>query len=205
MNLTPSACASLKTIGLTKAKWYRAIQPHFLPTALHTKHTRRIRSRFSNGSTSKPSYRILYLAETHLVALFEVQALLGSPTIPGGVVPKPHGAWTILDVNISLTRIADLTDVTEQGKLATNAQELTGDWRGYHLRGPYTSVKHPSGIPAPTQELGEALLRQGLEGFLTLSAKLPENMILVLFPKNLQSSSTITFYDPASKKTYPLI
>jgi hypothetical protein len=85
--------------------WFRAIQPHFLTTALSTAHTSAIPSRFNIGSAASPQFEILYLAENHMVALFEVQALLGSPLSSGGIVPHPRRAWTILNVAVNLQYI----------------------------------------------------------------------------------------------------
>jgi hypothetical protein len=81
-----------------------------------------------------PAFPILYLAEDHLVALFEVGALLGSPYPGGNYVPNPRQSWVILNVQVTLEAVADLTDPAEQYRLGTTAQELTGDWRGYQLR-----------------------------------------------------------------------
>lgn len=164
MNL--AACATVSVTPLT-GTWYRAIQPHHLASALNTSHTKLIPSRFNEGSSASPQFEVLYLAENHLVALFEVQALLGSSHTPGGVVPHPRRAWTILNVSVNLQAVADLTDTVTQSMLATTAQELTGDWRGYQLRGPSASVKWPVG-PAPTQQLGSALhSTRNLERFIT--------------------------------------
>ena len=62
-----------------------ALQPQFWTTALTTYQTRVIPSRFNTGATATPQFELLYLSENHLAALFEVQALLGSPTQPGGL------------------------------------------------------------------------------------------------------------------------
>jgi len=140
-----------------------------------------------------------------MVALFEVQALLGSPATPGGIIPHPRTAWTILNVRVNLSYVADLTIVAQQGLFDTNAQELTGDWRGYGSRTPFTSVNQPLGFPAPTQKLGDALHSYpDVEGFITLSAKLPEKMSLVVFPDKLIAGSYIEFHNPADKKTYSI-
>lgn len=192
--MNPAASSTLPTGPLTGI-WYRAIQPHHMRTALSTAYSKTIPSRFNVGASASPQYEILYLAENHLVALFEVQALLGSPLSSGGIVPHPRRAWTILNVNVSLHHVVDLTDPASQVTLATSAQELTGDWRGYQLRGPGSPVPLPVG-PAPTQELGAALYAvPGLEGFRTLSAKLPDQMVLVIFPQKLHSGSKIQFID----------
>lgn len=84
MNL--SNCGTLRTTPQT-GTWFRAIQPQHQPTALQTSHSSRIPSRFNEGNNA---FEILYLAEDHLVALFEVQALLGSPFAPGTYVPNPY-------------------------------------------------------------------------------------------------------------------
>ena len=125
--------------------WFRAIQPHFLKTALATSHTRSVASRYNAGAVSSSPFDILYLAENHLVALFEVQALLGNPWISGGIVPHPRKAWTVLNVNVRLSSIVNLNDPRNQSLLSTSAQELTGDWRGYQLRNPSSSVSSPTG------------------------------------------------------------
>ena len=129
-----------------------------------------------------------------MVALFEVQALLGSPY--GTWVPNPYQAWIILNVDITLHDIADLTRVSQQHLIDTTIQELTGDWRGYQLRTPATSAIQPTGPPAPPQELGEALFFvPDLEGLLTASARVPTRMNLVVFPDKLHPHSSIEYKD----------
>jgi RES domain-containing protein len=176
--------------------WYRAIETGFLATALSTKHTKTTLSRFSGATPASPGYEILYFGENHLVTLLEVQALLGSPTALGSLFPSPHTSWTILNVAVSLQYVADLTDLSSQRRLEITAQELTGDWLGYHLRGPSTTVKGPAGL-APTQELGAALFTGSqAEGFKTLSAKAPYHEALVVFPEKLLPGSRISWFNP---------
>jgi hypothetical protein len=187
-----SAVGSLTTRPVV-GTWFRAIQPQFWRTSLHTSHSKAIPSRFNEGATARPQFEILYLAENHLVALFEVQALLGSPFPPSLMIPHPHLAWTIINVQVQLQRVADLTDVTQQALLRTTAQEITGDWRSYHLRGPSTTVTAPTGA-APTQQLGSALNGGSpTEGFLAISAKVPTSRTLILFPDKLQPGSHVEF------------
>jgi len=201
--MNTAACSALPTQA-ESGTWYRAIQPHFLPVALGTSHTKSIPSRFNVGATASPLFEILYLAENHMVALFEVQALLGSPLAAGGIVPHPRRAWAIINVNVNLRSIVDLTNVASQSMLATSAQELTGDWRGYGLRSSYSSVPAPTGT-APTQELGAALYAvPDVEGFRTLSAKLPDQMILIIFPQKLQPGSTAQYWDPTAGKVHSI-
>src|SRR2546426_10593522 len=120
MNL--AACGGLST-SPEKRAWFRAIQPQHWPTALGTAQTSRVPSRYSPATNVQPAFEVLYLSEDHQVALFEVGALLGSP-LPGELyVPNPHQAWIILNVQVTLQAVADLTKVVEQQALATTAQE----------------------------------------------------------------------------------
>ncbi len=183
--------------------WFRALQPQFLPTAISTTHTRALPSRFNAGQLAATPFEVLYLAENHLVALFEVQALLGTPS-PGGLVPHPRRAWTLINITVNLANVINLADPQTQRQLNASAQELTGDWRGYQLRGPQTSVIGPNGT-APTQDLGLALYQTpNLEGFITLSAKLPDQKVLVVFPQKLQSPKSIHFWDPTTGQSHHL-
>jgi RES domain-containing protein len=183
--------------------WYRAIPPRFITTALNVAHTKTVPGRFNDASPIAPSFPVLYLAENSVLALFEVQALFGSPRTPGGLVSHPKRSATILNVTVTLNNLTDLTNLREQLIFDTNAQELTGDWRGFKLRSTSTSVTVPTGT-APTQELGAALYAvPALEGFLTISAKLPDQMILVVFPDKLLPGSSITHTD-ALGNSYPL-
>lgn len=102
MNL--DGCSQLQRVPMTGI-WYRAIQPQHWPAqaprALYA-YTGVIPSRFSAGDDQ---YTILYFGENHLVALFEVRALLGSLTQP---VPQPRQTWVTLNVTIQLQSIVDL-------------------------------------------------------------------------------------------------
>lgn len=116
-------------------------------------------------------------------------------------MPHPHNTWTTLNVTVSLQHVADLTDLTSQALLDTTAQELTGDWLGYRLRGPGTTVKGPTGL-APTQDLGAALEAvPNLEGFKTLSAKAPYHQILAIFPKKLLPGNSVSWFNPLTGRT----
>ena len=102
--------------------WYRAIQPQFWQTSLATTQTKLLPSRFNEGNAARPQFEVLYLAETQMVSLFEVQALFGSPTQPGGVIANPRRPWTVINVQVQLQDVADLTQVSQQMLLATTAQ-----------------------------------------------------------------------------------
>ena len=186
MNL--GACASL-VVRPETGRWYRAVPLKHWKAALSTAHTSSIPSRFNEGQNQ---FEILYLAEDSMVAMFEAQALLGSPY--GAWVQGPRKNWLIVNIDVQLQNIADLTRVSQQSLLDTTAQELTGDWRGYQLRGPAAPVSQPAATPAPTQQLGEMMHAvPGLEAFVSISAMVPTHRILVVFPKKLEAGSELIF------------
>jgi RES domain-containing protein len=186
MNL--AACAVLPSVR-EAGTWYRAIEPRYLPSALAKVHTAKYTGRYHGGG-----FQILYLAENHDVALSEVEAIFGSPTKPGGVVPNPSKSWVVLNVVVNLQSIVDLTDPSAaHWALSTTVQELTGDWEGYARRGPHTRVKVPTGA-APTQELGRELFNRGsFEGFRAVSAKRPCNEVLAVFPQRMKPGSFVRY------------
>lgn len=180
--------------------WFRAIQPQFWSTLFQTSHTASVPSRFNLGSGQ---FEVFYLAENHLVALMEVGALVGSANL-GSLLPSPHRSWSILNVNVRLSRVVDLTRAGERRKLGTTVQELTGDWRGYAIR---HQIKQRPGVAlaAPTQRLGEALYQLGnVEGFLTFSAKQSFSRVLVVFPQRVIAPNRITFRDPVGGQTHTI-
>jgi RES domain len=182
--------------------WYRAIPSAYKKYALRTGHTKTFSSRF-NQAKNKRGFEILYLAENPTVARFESQARLGWPF--GVSVPNPFGSWVILRATINLAAVADLVDRREQLVIATTAQELTGDWRGNHLRAAPGALAQPPSVllptgAAPTQALGESLFRLKLcEGCISVSAKMPTHRILVDFPRKLQPGSSLEFFDDNDK------
>jgi RES domain-containing protein len=171
MNLAAVALLSVKPEGRT---WYRAASTSFLTSAIATAHTAVVPSRFYDPYRASPQFASLYLSDSPLVAMFEAQALFGSPTRSGGSVPASAGSWAILTVRVQLDSVVDLSEVSSQAILNVSAQELTGDWRGYRDRSTATNVSAPTGT-APTQALGEAIHRDPRrpEALLTISAKVP--------------------------------
>lgn len=202
MNL--SACRSLTTAPLT-GTWYRAIQCNYWNSLLATAHSTMIPGRFNAGNPARPGFEILYLAEDHQVALYEVRALLGSPWPGMDYVPNPSGAWVVINVRIRLGRVADLTRDSQRRLIATTVQELTGDWRGYQLREPHPRLKPPYWTRVPTQRLGHALHNvRGLEGFLTYSARVATHRNLMVFPGKLRPGSFIRFDNPITGQTHTI-
>jgi hypothetical protein len=186
--------------------WYRGINLKFVATALQFSHSSAITTRFHHAKQLPRHYPLLYLAESPDVALLEVNAVL-SPPGSNLTIPNPHSSWAVLNVNVALKTILDLTDEKVEQILRTNFQELTGDWQGYDLRAnPLVSVKR-SADAAPTQKLGLTLYRiPGLLGFLTLSAKAPARKNLVIFPNKIKTPADgkIEFTDPSTGKVHQI-
>jgi RES domain-containing protein len=199
MNL--AACPALMRSPLV-GTWYRAIQLKFWNSLLATSHTRTIPGRFNSGNPARPGFEILYFAEDHQVAMFEVQALLGSPLPGSAYVPNPNGQWAIINVQLQLSRVIDLTNRQQRTIIDTTVQELTGDWRGYSLRNPNAIHNQLPWTNVPTQKLGHALHRlKNVEGFLTYSARVPTRRNLIVFPAKLRPGSFIDFENPITAQT----
>jgi RES domain len=136
---------------------------------------------------SSAQFQILYFAEDHQTALFEFGAMVGSPHIPGRAIPNPGVPSLVLNVQITLQQVFDLTQVrSAQVPLQTTDR--------YQSRSPMTSVTAPIGL-AETQTLGEALFQTGIEGFRSLSVKIPYARTLMVFPTNLRRGSSIVYID----------
>ncbi len=198
-------CPALNTQPLT-GTWYRAVKiPHLMKTPLDAAHTVTIPGRFNPGTVHHPAFPVLYLAEDHLVALFEVYALLGSP-MPGlPYVANPNNPWAIINVHVQLSSVANLCRVNQRKLIETTVQELTGDWRGYLLRNPKPSIAPPHWTNIPTQRLGSSLnALPGLEGFVTYSAKVPTMRTLVIFPDKLAPGSLVRYTDPTTGNVYEI-
>lgn len=183
-----SACRrlSLRPIHST---WFRAIATKHWRTALKTDHTPEVTTRFSPGKAAGTPIEILYLAESPLVALYEVGAIFGPPGRP---VANPHQSKIVtIDVDVRLHSVADLSDPAQQELLDVSVQELTGNWDTY-----------PPGL-APTQRLGEALYRtRGVEGFVAISARMPPNRTLIVFPQKLRKGSELVFQEDITGQTH---
>lgn len=76
---------------------------------LATDHTTSIPGRFNAEEPGRPSFEILYLSGDHTIALFEIGAIVGSPFPGGTFIPNPKAHWIIINVQVQLGRVADLT------------------------------------------------------------------------------------------------
>jgi hypothetical protein len=188
------AAVSLLTDHPENRAWYRVVGTRYLASPIATAHTVAVPSRFYDPITAYPQFSSLYVSDSSLVAMFEAQALFGSPTTPGGTIPAPAGGWIVLTVRVQLDAVIDLSDTTSQALLDASVQELTGDWPGYRQRSATTNVTNPTGR-APTQNLGEAIHQdpRNIEGLLTVSAKVPYNRNLVVYPDHLRASSSVRY------------
>jgi hypothetical protein len=149
--------------------------------------------RFTPGPGVPKPFDILYLCEHQVLSLREVEAVYGSLE-PGRTFPDPQRAWVILNVQVVLQSVIDLTDREQLQTLGTSAQELTGDWRSANT----------AGTLAPTQQLGVALFTvQGIEAFLTVSAKSPQEKNLNIFPAKLKKGSRVRFRNEFAGKPIP--
>jgi hypothetical protein len=180
--------------------WYRVVPRPFSSYALAHAHTKTAPSRFNEGHGA---FSTLYFCEDPLVAMFEVEALLGS--LYSTWLPVPGRNWSTFSLLVKLQSVVDLTQAAGQTSLATTAQELTGDWLCYQLRSASTPVSQPAGVPAPTQVLGAALHAvSGVEGFIAISAKVPTRRNLVVFPDKLLPKSSLECRDEKGKLLYKI-
>lgn len=188
-NLTPTAVA--------RSVWFRGVPQAHARAPLGYTHTVFATGRFNAGSTARPGIPVVYLAETQLVAEFEVGALLGSP-LPGRVrVSHPNPHWTFFPVEVQLKAVVELTAPGTLALLETSVQELTGDWIGYPVRVPHPPNARPYHTEVPTQQLGHAVHGTGeFEALLAYSAKVPHLRNLIVFPDRLLPGSFLRVKHP---------
>lgn len=168
------------------------------------------RTRFNPGNARTPGFELLYLALDQNTALLEKQAQFGSPYAqPVTYIPAPRMSRTVvIDVTVDLQNVIDLTDINAHAALSTTAQELTGDWMGYEVRGMVSRspvLTAPVG-EAPTQTLGWELLQEpGVEGLRVISAKDSTTCCLVIFTHKLSRPGSLVWDDPNTKQreSYP--
>jgi RES domain len=165
--------------------WFRALNLKNYATRLATDHTRTVAGRFSSADKAAPLHRILYLAENHQVALYEVGAIFGGPSDP---IADHRRSLLLLSLKVRLCRVADLCEEAERRLIGTSVQELTGKWENSPDR------------EVPTHRLGLALFRvKGLEGFLFPSSKPSGGKNLVVFPDKIdRGRSSILFRNDLS-------
>lgn len=158
-----------------------------------------VTTRFNPGNLLGSGFVTLYLAFDESTALLKKRIQFGDPFgLPGNLlidVAKQRRTM-VVDVDVDLRNVVDLTILDAHRRLATNAQELTGDWIGYQRRGPGRMLEAPTGV-APTQKLGWELFHEaGVEGVKTISATNATACCIVVFPHKLTRPGSLAWDDP---------
>jgi RES domain len=174
--------------------WYRWAPLKLHPTMFQAPLTKVVRSRFNAGDILpiERQFSCLYFAEDPITAMFEVGAMLGNMS-PGQYIENTLGqTGIVLTVQVHLQHVIDLFEKANSDKIKMSAQEMTGDWQNYNMEKDGVRM-------APTQMLGEALFRTGVEGFVARSVRVPFKRTLGVFPDNLGKHSNLVYQD--SEKT----
>ncbi|HEY9861622.1 MAG TPA: RES family NAD+ phosphorylase [Candidatus Obscuribacterales bacterium] len=149
-----AALASMPILS-TQGEVCRVIHIRYANTALSSIGSLKTGGRYNQ----KSAFQALYLADNPVTALLEVEALLKTRT-ELTYVPKPP--LIVLSIYYQLNAILDLTHLNNQRSLATNLQELTGNWL----------LMNAQSQLAPTQILGEAAYSlQSIEALKVPSAR----------------------------------
>ena len=158
--------------------FYRLIHAKYAETALSSVGSLRRGGRYNPPD----AFEVLYLADSPLTGLMEVNALF---RVDANLIPVRGAPRIILSVDLRLNTVLDLREKPTQQALGTNLQELTGAW-----------LPSPSGQPAPTQRLGQACFDYGeIEALLAPSARDTRATNLAVFPDRLRDTSQIRVYD----------
>lgn len=167
------------------------------------------RTRFNPGDLVFPGMELLYLALDEQTALFEKRVQFGNPFGDPSLVlvnAARMASIVVVDVEVDLRHVVDLTDPTAHDLLGSSAQELTSDWDGYERRQAAGSVlNQPTGL-APTQMLGWELFQEpNIEGIKTISAKVPTTCSLAIFTHKLTRPGSLAWDDPntGQREHYP--
>ncbi len=123
----------------------------------------------------KGAFEVLYLAENATTTLLEVQFAASSG---GRFQAQPKDPYVIFSVAFELQRLVDLHDAENLADLGLSPEDLQRPWR----------LKQARGERVFTQEIGQALLTLGHEGFKYPSAT-DGTANLAVFPANLKPGS----------------
>lgn len=167
--MNPADAHRLPITSLPSRTWYRAVDPAFASAAPHPSVGI---TRFNDGPSGSPGYRLLYFAPDPATALYEVEALLGS--VFSFAVPNPFRGAVVTRHTVPPLDVVDLGDPANRSLVDTTRQELTGDWRAY---------RQPQSVPAPTQALARAVhqAKPAAHGILAPSARNPHVDNLIIF------------------------
>lgn len=126
-------------------------------------------------------FEALYLADTPITALFEVQMLQESH---GRLTPRKTPPRALFTVDVTVHRVISLCSADVRRKLGITLTELHLPWQRPQRRG----------VLPLSQRLGELAFQLGLEGLLVPSRHTKTSQNLVLFPSNLLTSSNAKVY-----------
>lgn len=157
---------------------YRLIHAKYYQTSLLAIGSMKFAGRYN----PKEQYEVLYLADSPITALQEVNAVFRSNAqlFPVKDIPR-----ILLSIECQLSNILDLTDEAIVKELGTSFQELTGSW-----------VLHSQSSLPPTQLLGKACFENGaIEALKVPSAQDARAFNLAVFPDRLQINSKIRVFD----------
>ncbi|HHO55281.1 MAG TPA: RES domain-containing protein [Trueperaceae bacterium] len=157
---------------------YRLIHAKYYQTSLSAIGSRMFAGRYN----PKEQFEVLYLSDSPITALQEVNAIFRSSSqlFPVKDIPR-----ILLSIECQLTKVLDLTDDKIVSELKTSFQELTGSW-----------LLYSKDSLAPTQLLGKACFESGIiEALKVPSAQDPRAFNLAIFPERLQENSRIQVFD----------
>lgn len=170
--------AGLATLPFT-ASTYRLVHARYADTALASIGSYRFGGRYNPAA----AFEVLYLADSPLTALQEVELLIRRDERLFAVKGSPR---ILLAVDVTLSRVLDLTADNVQKALNTNVQELTGSWLAMNA----------GGHVAPTQRLGQVCHENGqIEALKAPSARDPQASNLAVFPDRLVKTSRLRVFD----------
>jgi RES domain-containing protein len=182
--------AALRRVGLMTCRgpWSRAVGHRFLtgpppgatgaPQPLWGGAAKIAGARF----TPIGSFDSIYLAQDPITAFVEVSALI---LLPNGPAPLRSPPWVVINVDVIVNNVLDLTDAGVLEKLGTTTSEVTGPW---------IARSH-----SPTQRLGRlAHASRRIAGIRYASAKKTGGTNLVVFPDRLALApgSFLEVFDP---------
>jgi RES domain-containing protein len=111
----------------------------------------------------------IYIALDPVTALYEVGLLMQSDQ---QIAPAPRNPRTLFTIHYDLPRTLDLGDTATRNILGLDPETIKSNWRR----------ATPN---APTQRLGHAAFRAGIQGIIYPSAQYSDGSNLVVFPRNL--------------------
>ena len=139
--------------------------------------------RYGGRYNAPGTFEALYLADTPVTALREIDALVQTDGRLLGVKGPPR---ILLSVEFRLAAVIDLTDAHIRDTFRTTIEELCAPWRPHNV----------AGRLAPTQALGGAIYAAGqIEALKVPSARDRTAHNVVVLPDRLSPVSAVRVYD----------